>query len=368
MAPVQLARRVAGTGVKVAGAGVGAGVGMGVGVGTRAAGAASAVGAAVRPRLQGKQAYEDTLRTLSEASVERYFNAFKDIAWDSPELAVDPMDERWILPELDLLGASDWYRSLPKERQIEVGRHRLTAITKTGSQFEQLLLLGGTEYLRTLRNGNPEFRYFMHELTEECHHIQMFQEFTNRVCPDVSGAPTWLMRAIPLVAQFGRWFPAAFFGIILAGEEPIDHMQKDMMRAGGIHPLLDRIMAIHIAEEARHIGFAHAWLEEHGPRLDPVRKTLLGLLIPLSMRLGADAIIIPSKADQEMMGIPPEVVREVWGSGEESRKFRRDLFSDVRMLCDELGVRNPLTLWAWKALGVDGRPARFRSEPSNAAA
>jgi len=315
---------------------------------------------------QGRQGYEDTLRTLSEASVEQRFEAFKDIDWDDPEMVARPDDERWILTRVDPIGATEWYRSLPRQRQIDIGRHRLTAVVKTGSQFEQLLLLGGTQFLMGLSNGNPEFRYFMHELTEETHHIQMFQELTNRTCPEVKGAPAWLMTTIPLIGHLGGIFPALFFSIILAGEEPIDHVQKDMMRAGGQHPLLDRVMAIHIAEEARHIGFAHSWLAEHAPELNALQKWILGVMTPLAMRLGADAIMVPSKADREAMGIPDHVIKEAFGSGAEAAKFRRDLFSDVRMLFDDLGLRGRTTRWAWKVLGVDGRPARFRAEPSSA--
>ena len=58
---------------------------------------------------QGKQAYLDTLRTLSEASVEVHFDPFKDIDWDSDELAVLPGDERWILNDADEIGAHPWY-------------------------------------------------------------------------------------------------------------------------------------------------------------------------------------------------------------------------------------------------------------------
>lgn len=347
MVPVTLAKRVVGGSVKAAG---------------------SVAGSALAFRPQGKQSYEDTLRTLSEASVERYFNAFKDIDWDAPELAVDPDDECWILPVADPLGAHPWYRSLPKERQIEIGRHRLVAMTKTGSQFEQLLLLGGTHFLMGLANQNPEFRYFMHELTEECHHIQMFQEFTNRACPEVSGAPQWLIRTIPLVAMFGAFWPTLFFQIILAGEEPIDHLQKDVLRRGGTHPLLNRIMAIHAAEEARHIGFAHAWLEHHAPTMNPVNRLALGLMVPMVLRLGFGAIVIPSRADQLAMGIPDDVIRDVFRSGEENKKVRRDVCADVRMLCEQVGVLSPVTRWAWKLWGVDGRAARFRSEPASAAA
>ncbi|UDY23511.1 AurF N-oxygenase family protein [Nocardioides sp. Kera G14] len=316
---------------------------------------------------QGRQAYDATLQRLSEASVEVHFQAFKDIDWDNPEFAVDPNDERWILPAVDPLGGHPWYRSLPKERQVQIGRHRLVAMTKTGTQFEQLLLLGGTQFLMGLENGNPEFRYFMHELTEETHHIQMFQEFTNRACPEVSGAPQWLMTTIPLIGMLGSWWPTLFFQIILAGEEPIDHLQKDVLRAGGTHPLLNRLMAIHAAEEARHIGFAHAWLEHHTPSMNIVNKMALGLMVPLVLRLGFGAIVIPSKADQKMMGIPDEVMREVFGRrNADMNKVRRDVCADVRMLCEQVGVLNAVTRPVWKLWGVDGRAARFRSEPASA--
>jgi len=314
-----------------------------------------------------QEAYEDTLRTYSEASVKVCFNAFADVPWQEPAYSVDHDDPRWILPDADVVGASEWYRSLPVDRQISVGRHRLAAITKTGSQFEQLLLMGGTQFLMGLPNGDPEFRYFMHELTEETHHIQMFQEFTNRVCPDVSGVPRWLLHVFPVVAFVGKFFPALFFVVILAGEEPIDHAQKGILRFGKVHPLLERIMAIHVAEEARHIGFAHAWLLHHGPRLGSVSRFLISLLTPFMMRIGAGAIIKPSRRDRRMMGMPRSAVRRSWYRGADAATYRRDLFADVRMLMDELGMRGRSVRWAWRVAGVDGRPARFRSEPPRSA-
>lgn len=156
--------------------------------------------------------YHDTLRTLSEASsTGLHFEAFKDIAWNSPEFAAPADDPRWTLPAVDPLSHTDWYRALSPQEQRRVARIRLASITKTGSQFEQLLLLGGTQFLMGLANENPEFRYFMHELTEETHHIQMFQEFTNRVAPEVHGAPTWLVKAFPWSGRWDRCGPVSSF-------------------------------------------------------------------------------------------------------------------------------------------------------------
>src|SRR4051812_29502966 len=160
---------------------------------------------------QGTQGYYDTLRTLSQASVDQHFDAFKDIRWDDPDLAVVPDDDRWILGRADEIGAHPWYQGLSRERQIEVGMYRWALIAKVGLQFEQLLIGGVVNHLMWTRNDNPEFRYATHEITEETHHTQMFQEFVNRVRPDVAGAPTGFKLLVPLLAAAGAFFPEAFF-------------------------------------------------------------------------------------------------------------------------------------------------------------
>lgn len=321
--------------------------------------------AAEHPR--GRQSYDDTLRTLSQASVDQHFDAFKDIAWDSPEFALYDGDERFILGDADEIGAHPWYQALPRERQIEIGRYRLAQIAKVGLQFEQLLIAGVMNHLVWARNDNPEFRYATHEVTEETHHTQMFQELVNRLDPDAAGAPTAFKVWMPFMAAAGAFFPEMFFVGILAGEEPIDHLQKSIMRAGGTHPLVDRIMQIHIAEEARHIGFAHQYLEHHVPQAGPVRRALLAALFPLAMRMLCDVIMVPGAQARRDMGIPEEVAKEIWWGSEESAKRLRDMFGDVRMLADSLGIRRGPAKLLWRLRGIDGTPSRHRSAPATAA-
>jgi len=323
-------------------------------------------------KAQGKQDYYAMLQTLSQASVDQHFQAFKDIAWDDPDFEVDPNDERFILTDADEIGRHAWYRSLPKERQVQVGFYRYAQIAKVGRQFEQVLIAGVMHHLILARDLNPEFRYAMHEVTEETHHIQMFQESVNRCVEragidNIAGAPGWFSKLAPLVTSAGAWFPEAFFVGILAGEEPIDHLQKSIMRAGGSHPLIDRVMQIHIAEEARHIGFAHQYLEHHWPLMNPVKRQVLTYLFPVIMRTLCDVIMVPSKQAQADMGIPREVAKEIWWDSEDSRKLLRELFGDVRMLADNLGIRKGrVAKMLWRALRIDGRPSRYRAEPSAA--
>lgn len=309
------------------------------------------------------ESYHDTLRKLSEASVRQHFEAFVDIDWDSYEIRDD--DERWILPASDNLGRHPWYQGLPKKEQIRVGRYRMALACKVGLQFEQLLLAGMAAHLGYLPNGNPEFRYATHEMTEETHHTQMFQEFVNRVSPDVHGAPHWMRALFPVATVLMPVLPAAFYIAILAGEEPIDYGQKIYLRDGGTHPLMDRVMQIHVAEEARHISFAHKYLEQNVPGMDPVRKAALSAFTPLVMRVLGDVIMKPTMTDRKAMGIPMSVYREVWWKDEQ--RMLSDLYTDVRMLFDDLGLRKGPAKLLWKLFKIDGRSARYRSEPVRSA-
>ncbi len=319
------------------------------------------------------QTYAQRLRTLSEASVNQHFDAFLDIDWDHPDFAIDPTDERWVLPEADVLGRHPWYQALPKDEQIRIGLYRQANVTKVGLQFEQILIAGLMNYAFRLPNGSPEFRYSTHEATEECHHTQMFQEFVNRSGQDVPGGSRFFRTVGPILPLAARLVPFGFFYGVLAGEEPIDHVQKTILRAGdstdrAMHPLLQRIMQIHVAEEARHIGFAHQYLEHRAPKLKRHERALLSVAVPIIMRWLCDEILVPSRQARKDMGIPRQVVKDLYWDKPESRKMLRDLFGDVRMLAEETRMMNPVSRRVWKLMKIDGRSSRYRSEPASAAA
>ena len=143
---------------------------------------------------------------------------------------------------------------------------RQANVAKVGLHFESILIRGLMEYAFWVPNGSPEYRYCLHEAVEECNHTMMFQEMVNHIGADVPGMPRmlkWIQPFIPLVAGP---LPIPFWFGILAGEEPIDHTQKNVLREGKeLHPIMERVMAIHVAEEARHISFAHEYLRKRVP-------------------------------------------------------------------------------------------------------
>ncbi|MBS4727421.1 diiron oxygenase [Mycobacterium sp. SM1] len=308
--------------------------------------------------------YVALLTTLSEGSVRRNFNPYTDIDWKSPEFAVTENDPRWILPQTDPLGRHPWYQAQSQERQIKIGRYRQANVAKVGQQFENILIRGLMQYSFWVPNGSPEYRYCLHEAVEECNHTMMFQEMVNRIGADVPGMPRllrWAAQVIPLVAGP---LPIPFFFGVLAGEEPIDHTQKNVLREGKtLHPIMERVMAIHVAEEARHISFAHEYLRKRVPHLPPRKRFWLSLYVPLVMRVLCSAIVVPPKAFWQEFGIPREVKKEVFFRAPESRQMLRDMFADVRMLCYDTGLMNPAAKIVWRICKINGKPSRYRSEP-----
>ncbi|MGW5319782.1 diiron oxygenase, partial [Nocardia thailandica] len=166
-----------------------------------------------------------------------------------------------------------------------------------------------------------------------------------------------------------KYFPELFFTMILGGEEPIDHLQKSLLRGGAdLHPMVRRVMQIHVAEEARHISFAHEYLKRNVAGMNPVLKFALSLLFPIAMRIMLDMIATPPKEFVEKFAIPDQVMREAYWDDAESQRQIRDIFADVRALCENSGIMNPVSKLAWRLLGIDGPASRYRSEPARKAA
>ncbi|ORW19179.1 hypothetical protein AWC18_15160 [Mycolicibacter nonchromogenicus] len=312
----------------------------------------------------GDVAYGETLSTLSESSVRRNFNPYVDIDWKDPELAVRTDDPRWVLSGADPLARHPWYRSQPLEKQIAMGMWRQANMAKVGVQFEGILVRGLMHYTFWVPNGSPEYRYCLHECIEECNHTLMFQELVNRIGVDVPGMPRWLRVLSPIVPFYAGPLPNSFFFGVLAGEVPFDYLQTLSLRDENMAPaIVRRMIGIHVAEEARHIAFAHQYLQRRVPRLWRSSRFMLSLYVPVVMRMLGQAMVVPPRTFFREFGVPRSA-RKKWFFGDpDSRQMWRDMFADVRMVCHELGLMNPAARLMWRICKIDGAPSRYRGEP-----
>jgi hypothetical protein len=140
---------------------------------------------------------------------------------------------------------------------------------------------------------------------------------------------------------------------VLGGEDPIDHVQRTVLRSGRpIHPLLERIMRIHVTEEARHLSFARQYLRTRVPELGPVRRRLLAYQAPVILALMAQLMMRPSPQLVRAYSIPKAVVREAYTRNPEHKASTRAALRKVRNLCAELGLVTGGSRAVWRALGI----------------
>ncbi|GIU84602.1 MAG: hypothetical protein KatS3mg008_1377 [Acidimicrobiales bacterium] len=299
------------------------------------------------------ESFRRLVERLSRQSVEKYYTAYEDIPWDEPGFEIDPADPRWEAVVDDGLRATEWYSNLPQQERSRLGLCLAANFMKIGLQFENVLQRGLLEFSFRLPNGDPKFRYAYHETIEEAQHTLMFQEFVNRSGFDVPGLPRRFTPAVRFVVLLARWFPELFFVFVLGGEDPIDHRQRAALRArAALPPILERIIRIHVTEEARHLSFARNYLRLHVPKAGPVRRAILSVGAPVVLGVMAQLMMRPSPFVVREFAIPRSALRKAYDDNPAHRAGVAESLSKVRRLCGELGLVNPVSKMIWRVLGI----------------
>jgi hypothetical protein len=245
----------------------------------------------------------------------------------------------------------------------------LANFMKIGVIFEYVLKRGLLEFAAQLPTGAPEFRYCYHETIEEAQHSLMFQEFINRTGFEIPGVGTLERRSADLVVRYARKFPELFFVFVLAGEDPIDSVQRRSLRKkrDDIHPLFRRIMQIHVTEEARHISFARHALRNRVPELSRGRRARLALCVPVILGVMGRMMMEASPQVAREYNIPREVVDAAYRKSPIHRARIYEASTKMFVLCDELGLINRWSLRLWKMMRILPETQALASPSLNAA-
>ena len=107
--------------------------------------------------------------------------------------------------------------------------------------------------------------YELTELGDETRHMVMFGKAIEHV-----GAkpvqPRWYQRVIINALPLG-FKGSVLWVAALIGEEIFDSLQRQMMDDPELQPMVQRLMRIHVTEEARHIQFARDGLRKRAPNM-----------------------------------------------------------------------------------------------------
>ena len=194
---------------------------------------------------------EDFPDRLLKGSVKKSYEPIVDIDWDAP---LDP--DKFYLPAtlVSLYGTPMW-DEMTREQQIELSRQELANTLSAGIWFENTL---NQALLRTILHEDPtsnSTHYKLTELGDETRHMVMFGKAIERIGAKPVRPRLFhrmIINALPLAFQRGSmlWVAA------LIGEEIFDSLQRQMMDDPELQPMIQRLMRIHVTEEARHIQFA----------------------------------------------------------------------------------------------------------------
>jgi para-aminobenzoate N-oxygenase AurF len=181
----------------------------------------------------------------------------------------------------------------------------------------------------------------------------MFQEFVNRSGFDAAGLNRLERFGARFIVTLGRRFPSLFFVFVLGGEDPIDYVQRRELHSGGaIHPLLERIMRIHVTEEARHMSFARHYLKRLVPTLGRFRRAELAIGAPLVLSVMAQMMLRPSSQIVRRYQIPAAVIAEAYTHNPTHHAEALASMQKLRRLWQELGLAGPAYRRLWRVLGL----------------
>jgi len=309
---------------------------------------------ALLPLERPGESYEARLVRLSELSVRKCYDPYLDIAWDAPESAIDPSDPRVCLDPSHPLAQGAWYAGLDEPTRARFGLEWGMQVLKYGVGFEAVLNRGLLEFCQGVPNRSPEFRYAMHEVVEEGRHSLMFQELINRSGCDPTPIRYFDARIDDQVTHWGRTFPTLFFFAVLAGELFIDDQNRSVLRRppASVHPLLRRVMQIHVTEEARHVCFAQSYLREHLPQASAWQRVRLSWAVPLIFADTARMMLIPDRRLRQKFAIPNAALRQAFGPKSEHRVHLAQVTEPVRTLCQEHGLWRAPQAALWRACGL----------------
>lgn len=295
--------------------------------------------------------YPQLLSRLSAMSVSKAHDPFVDIAWDAPENRLEPDDPRLALAPDNPLACTRWYQELEPSRQVALSVTWLAQVLKYGIGFEAVLSRGLLQFAQSLPNRSLEYRYAMHEVVEEGRHSLMFQTLLERLGADPKPIGRLDRFFDDRIARTGRTFPELFLFAVLGGEIFIDQQNRGELTRprAQVHPLVRRVMQIHVTEEARHVRFAESYLQEHLPQVGRRGQLAISLLVPLILSETATLMLQPTAPVVRAFDIPKSALNEAFGPNTTHRARIKATAAPVRTLCEEHGLYRP---WLWHRMGL----------------
>ncbi len=280
---------------------------------------------------------------LLKGSVKKSYAPVVDIDWDAP-LAPDKF---FLPPKIVSLYGTPLWDSMTREQQIELSRQELANTLSAGIWFENIL---NQALLRKAMHQDPTARATHYELTElgdETRHMVMFGKAIDRIGAKPVRPKRYqrmIINALPFAFQGSMLWVAA-----LIGEEIFDSLQRQMMDDPELQPLVQRLMRIHVTEEARHIQFARDGLRKRAPHLRPVPRFLLSNINGVGGLFFR--YLFTNRVQYQRVGLDADAARRMARSSPHRHEVQVLGFAPLAAFLTEVGLMGPVARRMWKRSG-----------------
>lgn len=284
---------------------------------------------------------EEFSERLLKGSVKKSYEPVVDIDWDAP---LDP-DKFFLPPRLVSLYGTPMWDEMTREQQIELSRQELVNTLSAGIWFENML---NQSLLRTILHEDPTSRsthYKLTELGDETRHMVMF----GKAIEGVGAKPVqpkrfhrYIINALPLAFQRGSmlWVAA------LIGEEIFDSLQRQMMDDPELQPIIQRLMRIHVTEEARHIQFARDGARKRVAEMPRLNRWFMANINGLGGYFFN--YLFSNPVPYARAGLDPKRARKTARTSAHRREIQIAGFAPLAAFLTEVGLMGPLARRGWK--------------------
>lgn len=286
---------------------------------------------------------EEFSERLLKGSVRKSYAPVVDIDWDAP---LDP-DKYYLPPKtVSLYGTPLWER-MSRAEQIELSRQELVNTLSAGIWFENIL---NQALLHKIMHQDPTARATHYELTElgdETRHMVMF----GRAIEKVGAKPVrprlyqrMIINALPFAFRGSLLWVAA-----LIGEEIFDSLQRQMMDDPELQPIIQRLMRIHVTEEARHIQFARDGLRKRTPTMPWITRVWVGNLNGVGGLFFR--FLFTNKVQYRRVGLDARAARKIARASAHRHETQIAGFAPLAAFLEEVGLMGPIARRLWRRTG-----------------
>jgi P-aminobenzoate N-oxygenase AurF len=287
---------------------------------------------------------EDVSARLLGGSVKRSYMPIVDIDWDAPL----EQDKFFIAPKTVSLYGTTLWDEMSHSQRVELSRQEFVNMLSTAIWFENVINQSLLRYALRQDPTTEETHYTLTEMGDETRHMVMFGKAIRKV----GGQPVPLPRielvglnVLPLVLRGSLlWIMA------LLGEDITDELQRQMIDDDDLQPLAERILRIHIIEEARHISFARDGLRNRVANMSKKQRVVIGNLLGVHGILNQQTFTTPELYRRAGLA-DSRLAQKTAIKNPYYRAVQQRSFAHLATFFEDLGLMGAVSRRIWKHIG-----------------